>query len=151
FTEVVAAPDFEPEALEVLRRKKNVRLLRVPSMHADPVEFRPISGGVLAQTVDRIDATVLGPDGGGDDPPRWRLVTGDPADEETLAGLAFAWRAVRAVKSNAVLLARDLASVGIGMGQVNRVDACRLAVARAGEERARGAVAASDAFFPFPD
>jgi phosphoribosylaminoimidazolecarboxamide formyltransferase/IMP cyclohydrolase len=151
FTEVVAAPDFEPEALEVLRRKKNVRLLRVPSTHPDPVEFRPISGGVLAQTVDRIDATVLGPDGGGDHPARWRLATGDRADEETLAGLAFAWRAVRAVKSNAILLAKDLASVGIGMGQVNRVDACRLAVARAGEERARGAVAASDAFFPFPD
>ncbi|HYJ74466.1 MAG TPA: bifunctional phosphoribosylaminoimidazolecarboxamide formyltransferase/IMP cyclohydrolase [Kineosporiaceae bacterium] len=151
FTEVVAAPDFEPEALDVLRRKKNVRLLRVPSGHADPVEFRPISGGVLAQAVDRIDARAAGPDGGGDDPALWRLATGDPADEATLADLAFAWRAVRAVKSNAILLARDGASVGIGMGQVNRVDSCRLAVARAGEERAAGAVAASDAFFPFPD
>jgi phosphoribosylaminoimidazolecarboxamide formyltransferase / IMP cyclohydrolase len=150
FTEVVAAPDFDPEALDVLRRKKNVRLLRVPSGHPDPVEFRPISGGVLAQTVDRIDATVPGPDGG-DDPGRWRLATGGPADDATLADLAFAWRAVRAVKSNAILLARDGASVGIGMGQVNRVDSCRLAVARAGEERAQGAVAASDAFFPFPD
>jgi phosphoribosylaminoimidazolecarboxamide formyltransferase / IMP cyclohydrolase len=151
FTEVVAAPEFEPQALEVLRRKKNVRLLRVPTADPDPVEFRPITGGVLAQTVDRIDATVVGPDGGGDDPARWRLATGEPADEATLRDLAFAWRAVRAVKSNAILLARGGASVGIGMGQVNRVDSCRLAVARAGEERARGAVAASDAFFPFPD
>jgi phosphoribosylaminoimidazolecarboxamide formyltransferase/IMP cyclohydrolase len=106
---------------------------------------------VLAQAVDRIDARAAGPDGGGDDPSRWRLVTGDPADDATLADLAFAWRAVRAVKSNAILLAKDGASVGIGMGQVNRVDSCRLAVARAGEERAVGAVAASDAFFPFPD
>jgi phosphoribosylaminoimidazolecarboxamide formyltransferase / IMP cyclohydrolase len=151
FTEVVAAPDFEPDALDVLRRKKNVRLLRVPSAHPDPVEFRPISGGVLAQTVDRLDAIGRGPDGGGDDPARWRLVTGEPADEALLGDLAFAWRAVRAVKSNAILLAKDGASVGIGMGQVNRVDSCRLAVARAGEERAQGAVAASDAFFPFPD
>jgi phosphoribosylaminoimidazolecarboxamide formyltransferase/IMP cyclohydrolase len=151
FTEVVAAPDFEPEALDVLRRKKNVRLLSVPSGHADPVEFRPISGGVLAQAVDRIDARAAGPDGGGDEPSLWRLATGDPADESTLADLAFAWRAVRAVKSNAILLAKDGASVGIGMGQVNRVDSCRLAVARAGEDRALGAVAASDAFFPFPD
>jgi phosphoribosylaminoimidazolecarboxamide formyltransferase/IMP cyclohydrolase len=151
FTEVVAAPDFEPQALDVLRRKKNVRLLRVPLGSVDPVEFRPISGGVLAQAVDRIDARGTGPDGGGDDPSLWRLVTGDPADDATLADLAFAWRAVRAVKSNAILLAKDGASVGIGMGQVNRVDSCRLAVARAGEERAVGAVAASDAFFPFPD
>ena len=155
FTEVVAAPDFAPQALEVLRRKKNVRLLRVPSGFTDPVEFRPVSGGVLAQTVDRLDAVVPGTGdgdpGGGDDPARWRLVTGEPADQGTLADLAFAWRAVRAVKSNAILLAKDGASVGIGMGQVNRVDSCRLAVARAGQERARGAVAASDAFFPFPD
>jgi phosphoribosylaminoimidazolecarboxamide formyltransferase/IMP cyclohydrolase len=152
FTEVVAAPDFEPEALEILRRKKNVRLLRLPTLGPfEPMEFRPISGGVLVQAVDRIDARASGPDGGGDDPSLWRLVTGEPADGATLADLAFAWRAVRAVKSNAILLAKDGGSVGVGMGQVNRVDSCRLAVARAGEERARGAVAASDAFFPFPD
>jgi len=145
FTEVVAAPGFEPAALEVLTRKKNVRLLRVPPGTApDPVEFRAISGGVLMQSVDRIDAP-------GDDPSSWQLVVGPPADDVTLADLAFAWRAVRAVKSNAILLAAGGASVGIGMGQVNRVDSCRLAVERAGAERARGAVAASDAFFPFPD
>ena len=152
FTEVVAAPGYEPEALEILRRKKNVRLLQVPTAGpVEPMEFRPISGGVLVQAVDRIDAEGAGPDGGGDDPSLWRLATGEPADDATLADLAFAWRTVRAVKSNAILLAAGGASVGIGMGQVNRVDSCRLAVARAGEERARGSVAASDAFFPFPD
>ncbi len=152
FTEVVAAPDFDDDALDVLRRKKNVRLLRVPTTGAfEPMEFRPISGGVLVQTADRLDAVAVGPDGGGDDPRRWRLVSGDALDEDGLADLEFAWRAVRAVKSNAILLASGGASVGIGMGQVNRVDSCRLAVARAGAERARGAVAASDAFFPFAD
>ena len=151
FTEVVVAPDFEPEALEILTRKKNIRLMRLPAgmeRTADQVEFRAISGGVLMQTRDKIDAEV---DGGGDDPSRWTLVAGDAADEATLADLRFAWRAIRAVKSNAILLADEGASVGVGMGQVNRVDSCRLAVSRAGEERARGAVAASDAFFPFAD
>jgi phosphoribosylaminoimidazolecarboxamide formyltransferase / IMP cyclohydrolase len=144
FTEVVAAPDFDADALEVLSRKKNVRLLRVPAATApDPVEFRAISGGVLTQQTDRLDAA-------GDSAEGWRLVTGQAADPTMLADLEFAWRAIRAVKSNAILLARDGASVGIGMGQVNRVDSCRLAVDRAGQ-RARGAAAASDAYFPFPD
>jgi phosphoribosylaminoimidazolecarboxamide formyltransferase/IMP cyclohydrolase len=158
FTEVVAAPDFEPAALEVLTRKKNVRLLKVPvNAHPEPVEFRPVSGGLLMQTVDRINAfgAATGPGAGdaasGDAPSAWRLVSGDPADEATLADLEFAWRSVRAVKSNAILLAADGASVGIGMGQVNRVDSCRLAVERAGTDRAKGAVASSDAYFPFPD
>jgi phosphoribosylaminoimidazolecarboxamide formyltransferase/IMP cyclohydrolase len=106
-------------------------------------EFHPISGGVLAQTWDRIDAS-------GDDPANWELKAGTAADAGTLDDLAFAWRAVRAVKSNAILLAADGASVGVGMGQVNRVDSARLAVARAGD-RAAGSVAASDAYFPFPD
>jgi phosphoribosylaminoimidazolecarboxamide formyltransferase/IMP cyclohydrolase len=148
FTEVVAAADFDPAALAILTRRKNVRLLRVPvTPHPEAVEIRPISGGLLMQTVDRIDATV---DGGGDAASTWRLVTGEPADEATLADLEFAWRSVRAVKSNAILLASGQASVGVGMGQVNRVDSCRLAVQRAGD-RARGSVAASDAFFPFAD
>jgi phosphoribosylaminoimidazolecarboxamide formyltransferase/IMP cyclohydrolase len=151
FTEVLLAPDYEPGALEVLTRKKNIRLLRATAVR--PVaEFRPISGGLLLQTADRIDAVVAdGPNGGGDEPASWRLVAGEPADEETLADLDFAWRAVRAVKSNAILLAKSRASVGIGMGQVNRVDSCRLAVERAGQDRALGAVASSDAFFPFAD
>ncbi|RSM71242.1 bifunctional phosphoribosylaminoimidazolecarboxamide formyltransferase/inosine monophosphate cyclohydrolase [Amycolatopsis sp. WAC 01375] len=144
FTEVVLAPDFDAEALEILQRKKNVRLLKLPAITApDPIEFRPISGGVLVQTVDTIAAE-------GDDPANWTLATGAPADERTLADLEFAWRSLRAVKSNAILLANDGATVGVGMGQVNRVDSSRLAVSRAGD-RAKGSVAASDAFFPFPD
>jgi len=144
FTEVVVAPGFDDDALEVLARKKNVRLLVVDAPTASVVEMRPISGGLLLQAADRIDAA-------GDDVATWTLAAGAPADEATLADLAFAWRAVRAVKSNAILLARGGASVGVGMGQVNRVDSCRLAVERAGADRARGSVAASDAYFPFAD
>ena len=154
FTEVVIAPAFEPEALEILTRKRNVRLLECATPARGGVETRPISGGLLMQERDGLDAVVEGADGvvaGGDETTHWRLVSGDPADEATLADLRFAWRSVRATKSNAILLARDGASVGIGMGQVNRVDSCHLAVSRAGEERARGAVASSDAFFPFAD
>ena len=144
FTEVLLAPGFEDEALAVLTRKKNIRLLVMPDGAVpDPIEFRPISGGILAQTRDFVDAP-------GDAPEHWTLATGEPADPATLADLAFAWRACRGVKSNAILLAHDCASVGIGMGQVNRVDSARLAVERAGE-RAAGSVAASDAYFPFAD
>ena len=144
FTEVVVAPGFAADAVEVLAAKKNLRLLRAPAWAPPPAEFRQLSGGVLVQLADRVDAP-------GDDPAAWRLACGDAADEATLRDLAFAWRAVRAVKSNAILLAADGATVGVGMGQVNRVDSARLAVGRAGPERAAGAVAASDAFFPFAD
>lgn len=144
FTEVVAAPAFDPDALEVLTTKKNVRLLVVPAPGGTGQEWRRIDGGLLVQQVDEVDAA-------GDDPTGWTLAAGPELDEAGLEEAAFAWRAVRAVKSNAILLAKDGASVGIGMGQVNRVDSCRLAVTRAGEERARGSVAASDAFFPFAD
>jgi phosphoribosylaminoimidazolecarboxamide formyltransferase/IMP cyclohydrolase len=148
FTEVVVAPAYDDGAVEVLTRKKNIRVLVVPAdRQRAGAEIRPVSGGLLMQARDLVDATV---DDGGDAPAAWRLVSGDPADEATLADLEFAWRACRSVKSNAILLASDGAAVGVGMGQVNRVDSCRLAVSRAGE-RARGAVAASDAFFPFPD
>ncbi|MDQ1673561.1 MAG: phosphoribosylaminoimidazolecarboxamide formyltransferase / cyclohydrolase [Frankiaceae bacterium] len=143
FTEVVCAPAFEPEAVEILARKPSIRLLECPFPVASAVEMRPVSGGMLLQTTDRLDAA-------GDDPSTWSLQTGSAADAATLADLAFAWRAIRAVKSNAILLASGLATVGVGMGQVNRVDAARLAVSRAGD-RAVGSVAASDAFFPFPD
>ncbi|NHN56606.1 bifunctional phosphoribosylaminoimidazolecarboxamide formyltransferase/IMP cyclohydrolase [Calidifontibacter sp. DB0510] len=152
-TEVIVAPDFEADALDVLTQRKNIRLLKVGDRQP-AMERRQISGGLLMQEGDALDAVVRGEAGeivGGDDAANWRLVSGDPADEPTLADLQFAWRAVRAVKSNAILLARGGASVGVGMGQVNRVDSSRLAVQRAGEERARGAVAASDAFFPFAD
>jgi phosphoribosylaminoimidazolecarboxamide formyltransferase/IMP cyclohydrolase len=114
-----------------------------PAWSPAAVEFRQINGGVLAQTADRIDAP-------GDAPAGWQLATGEPVSPEVLADLVFAWRAVRAVKSNAILLARGGAAVGVGMGQVNRVDSAKLAVTRAGD-RAAGSVAASDAYFPFPD
>nr|NLD40370.1 bifunctional phosphoribosylaminoimidazolecarboxamide formyltransferase/IMP cyclohydrolase [Actinomycetales bacterium] len=200
FTEVIAAPDYEPEALALLQGKKNLRILRLAAPGGDdggarvggtgaaaaPVEVRPVSGGLLVQQVDRIDAAGARADGSafGDARENWAHVAGPAADEATLADLEFAWRAVRAVKSNAILLAKDGASVGVGMGQVNRLDSAKLAVERANtlgsavtgsqeeapggasgagagagaagaagasEERARGAVAASDAFFPFAD
>jgi len=148
FTEVIVAPAYDDGAVEVLTGKKNIRVLVVPAdAQRAGAEIRSISGGLLMQARDLVDATT---DGGGDDPSSWTLATGEPASAEILADLAFAWRACRSVKSNAILLAAGGASVGIGMGQVNRVDSCRLAVTRAGE-RASGAVAASDAFFPFPD
>ncbi|MDT4920585.1 MAG: phosphoribosylaminoimidazolecarboxamide formyltransferase / cyclohydrolase, partial [Pseudonocardiales bacterium] len=144
FTEVLVAPAFDDGALEVLATRKNLRLLVAAARPDGPAaEIRPVSGGLLMQSADRIDAP-------GDDPAAWTLQAGEAANAETLADLAFAWRAVRAVKSNAILLAADGATVGVGMGQVNRVDSCRLAVARAGD-RAAGSVAASDAFFPFAD
>jgi phosphoribosylaminoimidazolecarboxamide formyltransferase / IMP cyclohydrolase len=160
FTEVVIAPGFDDAALDILSASKNVRLLRcagpggqppgTPRSWGDPSpqtplagEWRPVSGGMLLQSVDRVREP-------GDDPVNWQLKAGPPADQAQLADLAFAWKACRSVKSNAILLASGGASVGVGMGQVNRVDAARLAVLRAGD-RAVGSVAASDAYFPFPD
>jgi phosphoribosylaminoimidazolecarboxamide formyltransferase/IMP cyclohydrolase len=143
FTEVVVAPEYDPGAVEVLSRKPSIRVLVAAPLDLGPrMELRQVSGGLLVQSAD-----VFAPE---DDPATWTLQTGEPADADLLRELAFAWRAVRAVKSNAILLAADSATVGVGMGQVNRVDAARLAVARAGE-RAAGSVAASDAFFPFAD
>ncbi|MGX1679741.1 bifunctional phosphoribosylaminoimidazolecarboxamide formyltransferase/IMP cyclohydrolase [Streptomyces althioticus] len=144
FTEVIVAPDYEDGALEALTKKKNIRVLRAPEAPSAPVEVKPIDGGALLQVTDRLQAE-------GDDPATWTLATGEALSEAELADLAFAWKACRAVKSNAILLAKDGASVGVGMGQVNRVDSAKLAVERAGAERARGSFAASDAFFPFPD
>ncbi len=143
FTEVIIAPDFEPAALDILTRKKNQRLLRCPPPGRAAIESRPISGGLLMQTADQVAEP-------GDDWPGWQLAVGEPASPAVLADLVFAWKACRSVKSNAILLASGRASVGIGMGQVSRVDAARLAVMRAGA-RAAGSVAASDAYFPFPD
>ncbi|MFF0832049.1 bifunctional phosphoribosylaminoimidazolecarboxamide formyltransferase/IMP cyclohydrolase [Streptomyces sp. NPDC003344] len=144
FTEVIVAPGYEEGALEALAKKKNIRVLKAPNGPANQVEVKAVDGGVLLQETDRLQAD-------GDDPANWTLASGEALGEAELAELAFAWRACRAVKSNAILLAKDGASVGVGTGQVNRVDSCKLAVERAGEERARGAYAASDAFFPFPD
>ncbi|GAW52201.1 MULTISPECIES: bifunctional phosphoribosylaminoimidazolecarboxamide formyltransferase/IMP cyclohydrolase [unclassified Nocardioides] len=143
FTEVVVAPAYDDGAVEILAAKKNIRLLVCEPLGRGEVEMRPISGGLLMQQRDYVDAE-------GDDPSTWTLATGEAASPEVLADLAFAWRACRSVKSNAILLAKDGASVGVGMGQVNRVDSCKLAVERAGD-RAPGSVAASDAFFPFED
>ncbi|OMG12623.1 bifunctional phosphoribosylaminoimidazolecarboxamide formyltransferase/IMP cyclohydrolase [Actinomyces naeslundii] len=185
FTEVVAAPAFDEEAVEILSTKKNLRLLVVEAPQREGYEIKQVSGGAVIQERDVLSAD-------GDDPATWTLAAGPAADDTLLAELAFAWRSVRAVRSNAVLLAHDGATVGVGMGQVNRVDSCKLAVERANTlgarstgdaavngtqkekgavggadasevlgdssgdaaaapERARGAVAASDAFFPFAD
>ncbi|MFF4572355.1 bifunctional phosphoribosylaminoimidazolecarboxamide formyltransferase/IMP cyclohydrolase [Streptomyces sp. NPDC001410] len=144
FTEVIVAPGYEDGALEALTKKKNIRVLKAATGPANPVEVKPIDGGVLLQETDRLQAE-------GDDPANWTLASGAALSADELAELAFAWRACRAVKSNAILLAKDGASVGVGMGQVNRVDSAKLAVERAGAERAEGSYAASDAFFPFPD
>jgi len=145
FTEVIIAPDFDSDALAVLCEKANIRILKVlaPSENVHS-EMRPISGGMLLQSQDRFQSP-------GDEVSSWKLVAGSAANPATLADLEFAWRASRCVKSNGILLAKDLAAVGIGMGQVNRVDSARLAVSRAGAERAKNSVAASDAFFPFAD
>jgi len=145
FTEVVVAPEFDADAVTLLRQKKNVRLLRCAGIHPGRgVEMRAVSGGTLLQSVDDVEAE-------GDDPAKWTLACGPAVDDATLSDLEFAWRTVRSVKSNAIVLAADGATVGVGMGQVNRVDSARLAVSRAGADRARGSVAASDAFFPFAD
>jgi phosphoribosylaminoimidazolecarboxamide formyltransferase/IMP cyclohydrolase len=147
FTEVVVAPGYAEAALEILTAKKNLRLLHcaAPSVPAGgrAVEWRQIDGGLLMQTTDRLDAP-------GDDPATWELKAGRQVSGDVLADLAFAWRACRAAKSNAIVIASDGATVGVGMGQVNRVDSARIAVARCGE-RTKGAVAASDAYFPFAD
>ena len=143
FTEVIIAPEYEPEALEILMRKPSIRILTCSNTAISSLEIRPVSGGVLLQDTDKIDAP-------GDDCANWKQVTGAALSQEVMADLQFAWRASRAVKSNAILLAKDGAAVGIGMGQVNRVDSAKLAIDRAGV-RAAGSVAASDAFFPFAD
>lgn len=175
FTEVIVAPEYEPQALEILSAKKNLRILRLPKPVRGGYEFKQVTGGLLVQERDNVDAA-------GDDPAHWQLVAGPSADAETMADLRFAWNAVRSVRSNAVLLAHAGATVGVGMGQVNRVDSCKLAIERANTlgaratgdaaanqansaggadasqilatsapQRAVGSVAASDAFFPFAD
>ena len=145
FTEVIVAPDFEPEALEVFRLKKNLRVLQLPAdWQQERMDVRLVSGGLLLQDADRFpdDIESVAKD--------WQLVSGERPSDDEMTNLIFAWKSCRAVKSNAIVLAKNSATVGIGMGQVNRVDSCRLAVERAGD-RAAGSVAASDAFFPFAD
>lgn len=142
FTEVIVAPGYDSEALSLLLTKKNLRVLQLPPSYSPPPkELKQISGGFLVQESDSFKNF---------SDQNWKLVSGNKADAQTRSDLEFAWRAVRSVKSNAILLAQDGASVGIGMGQVNRLDSCELAVTRAGS-RVKGSVAASDAFFPFAD
>jgi phosphoribosylaminoimidazolecarboxamide formyltransferase/IMP cyclohydrolase len=142
FTEVIIAPGYESEALSILLTKNNLRVLQLPPSYSPPAkELKQISGGFLVQETDSFKNF---------SDQNWKLVSGNKADNQTRSDLEFAWRAVRSVKSNAILLAQDGASVGIGMGQVNRLDSCELAVTRAGS-RVKGSVAASDAFFPFAD
>ena len=143
FTEVLIAPDYDADALELLMKKPSIRILKCAIPSVAPLELRPVSGGILVQEADLIDAP-------GDSPSSWKQVSGAKVNNQTMKDLEFAWRSVRSVKSNAILLAKMTASVGIGMGQVNRVDSAKLAVDRAGK-RVKGSVAASDAFFPFAD
>ena len=143
FTEVVIAPSYAVGAVELLSKKPSIRILQCGIQKISSIEMRPVSGGALLQEMDLIDAP-------GDSPANWKQVSGQSVDASVLKELEFAWRSVRAVKSNAILLSSNGASVGIGMGQVNRVDSARLAVTRAGD-RVKGSVAASDAFFPFAD
>jgi phosphoribosylaminoimidazolecarboxamide formyltransferase/IMP cyclohydrolase len=142
FTEVIVAPGYETEALSLLLTKKNLRVLQLPPSYSAPgKELKQISGGFLVQEADSFKNF---------SDQNWKLVSGTKPDAQTRSDLEFAWRAVRSVKSNAILLAQEGASVGIGMGQVNRLDSCELAVSRAAS-RVKGSVAASDAFFPFAD
>jgi phosphoribosylaminoimidazolecarboxamide formyltransferase/IMP cyclohydrolase len=143
FTEVVVAPGYEAGAIEILSKKPSIRILEIADYEISKQELRPISGGALLQSSDLIDAP-------GDSAKNWNQVSGEIVSGSVLKDLEFAWRSVRAVKSNAILLAKGGASVGVGMGQVNRVDSAKLAVSRAGA-RCAGSVAASDAFFPFAD
>jgi len=143
FTEVLIAPAYDANALELLMKKPSIRILQSDLTAINSIELRPVTGGALLQESDLLDALT-------DSAVNWVQVSGDPVSSQTLKDLEFAWRSVRAVKSNATLLAKDSAAIGIGMGQVNRVDSAKLAVNRAGD-RAAGSVAASDAFFPFAD
>jgi phosphoribosylaminoimidazolecarboxamide formyltransferase/IMP cyclohydrolase len=141
FVEAIAAPGFSDDALDCFaQHKPNCRLVAVPRPVEETWEMRSVAGGVLVQSVDQGDPPDI----------EWRVVSQRQPTEDEIATLRFAWKACRHVKSNAIVLARDSATVGIGGGLPSRVDAVKLAVAKAGE-RARGAVMASDAFFPFPD
>ena len=142
FTEVIIAPSFSPTAIEILKKKKNLRILELSSPYVRAaLDIRQVSGGMLVQGSDGFE---------GLNSQSWQLVAGKGVEAAQMRDLEFAWIACRSVKSNAILLAKNQAAVGIGMGQVNRLDSCRLAVARAGD-RVVGSVAASDAFFPFAD
>jgi phosphoribosylaminoimidazolecarboxamide formyltransferase/IMP cyclohydrolase len=142
FVEVIAAPTYEPEALQLLQKKKNLRILQPTGVQLRSLSLRSIYGGVLVQELDQSQADM--------NPANWRVVSTVQPSEAQLADLAFAWRVARHVKSNAIVYVKDQATVGIGAGQMSRVDSVMLAGHKAGED-AQGAVMASDAFFPFAD
>jgi phosphoribosylaminoimidazolecarboxamide formyltransferase/IMP cyclohydrolase len=146
FVEAIVAPDFTPEAFEILttkpKWKANVRLLKVSKIEPGrgDFEFRQISGGMLCQTADDLP----------DDESEWKVVTEKKPIDVQLSDLRFAWAVCRHVKSNAVVLVKDQSLIGAGAGQMSRVDSVEIAIKKAGD-RSRGAVLASDAFFPFDD
>ena len=142
FLEVVAAPAYEPEALALLQKKKNVRILRAWRVPLRPFSLRSIIGGVLVQEADRSEQDM--------DPAGWQVVSQRQPAAAQRADLAFAWRAARHETSNAIVAAKNLATVGVGAGQMSRIDSVMMAGHKAGE-RSLGAVMASDAFFPFAD
>lgn len=142
FVEVIAAPTFESDALDLLRKKKNLRILQPTGVQQRPLSLRSIYGGVLVQELDQSQADM--------EPINWRVVSAQQPTTEQLADLAFAWRVARHVKSNAIVYVKEQATVGIGAGQMSRVDSVMVAGHKAGE-KAQGAVMASDAFFPFAD
>jgi len=139
---IIAAPEFEDGALELLRKSRDLRILRAPLVSPDSqrYEYRQVVGGMLMQTRDAVPDSAV----------EMKAVSQRQPDERELADLRFAWRAVKHVKSNAIVLAKDGAMVGAGAGQPNRVNSVDLALRAAGEQ-APGSVMASDAFFPFPD
>jgi phosphoribosylaminoimidazolecarboxamide formyltransferase/IMP cyclohydrolase len=145
FVEAVVSPGFEAAALEALAGKKNLRLLDMSTTAGDDfgLQFKVVGGGLLVQTPDAIPTQ----------PQTWKCVTERQPSPEELEGLEFGWRVVRHVKSNAIVLARAGVLVGVGAGQMSRVDSVKLAVAKARElhHAVEGTVLASDAFFPFPD
>lgn len=146
FLEIVIAPDFAPDALDILQRKKNIRLLRLSGLDAPAAERKPewlvtsVAGGMLVQQSDVHNLNVA----------ELKTVTNREPTPEELKQLLFAWKVVKHVKSNAILLAKASMTIGVGAGQMNRVGAARIAIEQAGE-KARGAVLASDAFFPMGD
>ena len=144
FYEVVVAPGYDGDALEILQRKRNLRILSVapalPAGSATDYDVRPLSGGMLVQTPDAI----------AEDPAKWTTATERAPTDAELADLAFAWQAVKHIKSNAIAFVKDLTLVGMGAGQPNRVVSVHLSQRAAGD-KATGCVLASDAFFPFPD
>ena len=142
FVEVVAAPGYAPDALDIFMGKKNLRIVQPTGVQMRPLSLRSIFGGVLVQEVDLSQEDM--------DVTQWKVVSQKQPTPEQLADLAFAWRVARWVKSNAIVFVKDQATVGVGAGQMSRVDSVMVAGHKAGE-RAIGSVMASDAFFPFAD